>query len=290
LLELVFLQFVNGIISGSSYALVAVGQTMIWGVLRALNFAHGEYYMLGAMGGWLIMSLAPLPYGAVIPLSLILSLMIAVGISRSVMEHLIDVPVEMAVLASLGTSLVLQNGVMLLVPGTYRTFEGGWLRSISFLGSRMAEQRVVVFVATLIIFFLLEALIRRTRIGKAMRAVAQNKECCVVVGIDMAAVARFTYVLGIGLAALAGILMAPIVTVITPTMGIGITLKAFVVIVIGGIGNVRGTFLAAHFLGVVESLVVGFIGMQMRESVGYLALVAVLLWRPQGLFSLKGRY
>lgn len=283
-------QTVNGVITGSMYALVAAGMTMIFGVLRAINFAHGEYYMLGTFAAWLVISRLEVPYAVSIIAGVAIAALIAAVIGRAVMQRLVGSPFQAGVLATIGISLILQNAVILAFGGGYKVFEGGWIDPVEFFGIGMAQQRIVLIVAAIAIFAALEWMVRKTRMGKAIRAVSQNIECCQVNGIDVESVVRRTFLLGTALAALSGILTAPVNVSVYGGMGESITLKTFAVIVMGGMGNVRGTLLAGMLLGVVEALVSGLIGLQYRDSVGFIALLLMLMLRPHGLFSQKARF
>lgn len=283
-------QVVNGIISGSMYALIAAGMTMIFGVLRAINFAHGEYYMIGTFAAWYVIAQLGVDYSTAIILGVAISAAIAALIGRYVMQRLIGAPFQAGVLATLGISLILQNAVILAFGGGYRVFAGGWLDPVEVLGIGMAQQRVVLIGVALAVFGALEWMVVKTRMGKTIRAVSQNIECCQVNGIDVEAVVRHTFILGTALAALSGILTAPVNVSVYGGMGESVTLKTFAVIVMGGMGNVRGTLLAGCLLGVVESLVSGYLGLQYRDAVGFIALLLMLMLRPQGLFSLKARF
>jgi len=194
------------------------------------------------------------------------------------------------VLATIGISLVLQNLAILTFGGSYKTFPGGWLEPVEFFEISLAQQRIVIVIVVVIAFLSLEWMVKRTRMGKAIRAVSQNMECCQVVGIDVEQVVLRTFVLGTALAALSGVLTAPINVSVYGGMGEAITLKTFAVIVMGGMGNVRGTLIAGVILGVVESFVAGFMGLQYRDAVGFVALIGMLMWRPSGLFSARARY
>ena len=179
----------------------------------------------------------------------------------------------------LGLALILQNAVILAFGGGYKMFEGGWIEPVQFFGIGMAQQRIVLIVVAVAVFAGLEWMVRKTRMGKSIRAVSQNIECCQVNGIDVESVVRRTFLLGTALAALSGILTAPVNVSVYGGMGESITLKTFAVIVMGGMGNVRGTLLAGVLLGVVESLVSGLIGLQYRDAVGFVALLLMLmLW------------
>jgi len=286
----VFEQVINGVITGSMYALIAAGMTMIFGVLRAINFAHGEYYMLGTFAAWYVISKFEAPYVVSIVLGVAIAALIAATIGRLVMQRLVGAPFQAGVLATIGVSLILQNAVILAFGGGYRVFEGGWIEPVELFGIGMAQQRIVLIVAAIAIFVALEWMVRKTRMGKAIRAVSQNIECCQVNGIDVESVVRRTFLLGTALAALSGVLTAPVNVSVYGGMGESITLKTFAVIVMGGMGNVRGTLLAGMLLGVVESLVSGLIGLQYRDSVGFIALLLMLMFRPHGLFSQKARF
>lgn len=283
-------QIVNGIITGSMYALVAAGMTMIFGVLRAINFAHGEYYMLGTFAAWWVMAQLAADYSIAIIGGVAIVSLIAVLIGRAVMQRLIGQPFQAGVLATLGLSLILQNIVILAFGGGYKVFSGGWIEPIEMGDFGMSQQRVILVVVTLAVFAGLEWMVRGTRLGRSIRAVSQNIECCQVNGIDVEQVVRRTFLIGVAIAALSGILTGPINVSIYGGMGESITLKTFAVIVMGGMGNVRGTLIAGCLLGVVESLVASFIGLQYRDSVGFIVLLLMLMFRPHGLFSSKARF
>ena len=285
-----FEQVVNGIIAGSTYALIAAGMTMIFGVLRAINFAHGEYYMLGTFAAWLVIEKLQAPYAVAIIAGVAIAALIAAVIGRTVMQRLIGAPFQAGVLATLGISLILQNAVILAFGGGYKVFNGGWIEPVQVLGVGMAQQRILLIVVAVGVFAGLEWMVRSTRMGKSIRAVSQNIECCQVNGIDVESVVRRTFLLGTALAALSGVLTAPVSVSVYGGMGESITLKTFAVIVMGGMGNVRGTLLAGCLLGVVESLVSGLVGLQYRDSVAFVALLLMLMLRPHGLFSQKARF
>lgn len=290
MIDLFIQQLVNGIVTGAVYAIVAVGMTMIFGVLRAINFAHGEYYMAGTFGAWVAIAYFHLPYPVALVLGIITTAIIAAVVGKLVMTRLVGATAEAGVIATLGISLVLQNVVILIFGGGYKVFSAGYIEPVSVFGVSLAEQRVLILVVCLVVFLGLELIVRFTRMGKAMRAVSQNTEACQVVGIDVERVVQGTFVLGAALAALAGVLTAPVNVSVYGGMGGLITFKTLPIIVMGGLGNVRGTLVAAMLLGIAESLVVGYVGLQFRDSVGFVALILMLMWRPHGLFSTQARF
>jgi branched-chain amino acid transport system permease protein len=288
--DLLAAQLVNGIVAGSVYAIVAVGMTMIFGVLRAINFAHGEYYMVGTFGAWVAILYFHLPYPVALAIGVITTAILAVIVGKLVMARMVGATAEAGVVATLGISLVLQNVVVLMFGGGYKVFRGGYIHPVSLFGFSLTEQRLLILVVCLLVFAGLELLVLYTRMGKAMRAVSQNTEACTVVGIDVQQVVVWTFVLGAALAALAGVLTAPVNVSVYGGMGGLITFKTLPIIVMGGLGNVRGTLVAAMLLGVAESLVAGYVGLQFRDSVGFATLILMLMWRPHGLFSTQARF
>ena len=283
-------QLINGIVAGSVYAIVAVGMTMIFGVLRAINFAHGEYYMVGTFGAWVAIFYLHLPYPVALAAGVITTAIIAVVVGKLVMARMVGATAEAGVVATLGISLVLQNVVVLMFGGGYKVFRGGYIQPVSLFGFPLAEQRLLILAVCLLVFAGLELMVLYTRMGKAMRAVSQNIEACHVVGVDVEQVVVWTFVLGAALAALAGVLTAPVNVSVYGGMGGLITFKTLPIIVMGGLGNVRGTLVAAMLLGVAESLVGGYVGLQFRDSVGFATLILMLMWRPHGLFSTQARF
>ena len=283
-------QVVNGVVTGSIYAIVAVGMTMIFGVLRAINFAHGEYYMLGTFGAWFAIDYLGLSYEASIVVAVISTIVVAWVVGRLVMQRMVNLPAEAGVLATLGVALVLQNTVILVFGGGYKFFAGGYISPVEIFGFSMAQQRVLILVVCLLVFVGLELMVTYSRMGKSMRAVSQNVECCEVVGIDVSQVVLRTFILGSALAALSGVLTAPVNVSVYGGMGELITFKTLPIIIMGGLGNVRGTFFAAMILGIAESLVATYVGLQYRDTVGFATLILMLMWRPYGLFSAQARF
>jgi len=287
--DLILSQLLNGILTGSIYALVAVGLALVFGVLGVINFAQGENFMLGAFAAWAAVTFLHVPYEIAIVVALAFSVALAVVVSVTIMERLASASFELGVLATIGLYMIYQNTVQLLAGGTFKAFPRGWSDLVGVWGLSLPIQRVVILAFTVLTFIALELTIRKTRFGKAVRAVSQNKEACLVAGIDVEKVVRYTFVLGIGLAGVAGALMGPVVLSIYPAMGQPFTLKAFAIVAIGGLGNMTGAFIGAFLLGIVESFVVGFAGLGYRDAVAFVALVVVLMWRPLGLFGSKVR-
>jgi branched-chain amino acid transport system permease protein len=282
-------QTANGILTGGTYALVAVGLVLVFSVMRAINFAHGEYYMLGALVAWTALDTLGWPYPVAVVVSAVVSAVLGFVVSRVLMERLLVMPFSMAVLATLGVQLALQNGAQILWGASPKYFNGGWRTPVEVGGVGVIGQQLVIFVVAVAVFVALSRLVARTRLGRSMRAVAQNREACLVVGLDVARVARITFTLGVALAGLAGALVAPVLVNVGTTIGLPMVLRCFAIIVLGGVGSVPGALVGGLVLGVAESFVAGYLTLQLRDAVGFVILIAMLIARPQGLFGLRVR-
>ena len=290
MLNLLGEQLLNGIVTGSVYAIVAVGMTMTFGVLRVINFAHGEYFMVGTFASWFVIEKFDLGYPQSVVFAVALTALLAIMVGYFLMRKMVGAPFENGVLATLGVSLILQNLAFALFGGSYKFFNGGYIEPVELFGYGLAQQRILIVIVCVLVFIGLDLMVTYSRMGKSMRAVSQNIECCEIVGIDVQSVVLWTFVIGASLAGLSGVLTAPVNVSVYGGMGELITFKTLPIIIMGGLGNVRGTLIAAMILGIAESFVAGFIGLQFRDSVGFVTLILMLMWRPHGLFSLQSRF
>jgi branched-chain amino acid transport system permease protein len=275
----------NGIVIGVIYALVAMGLSLIFGVLEIVNFAHGEFYMLGAMLAYFLTMNARLGYW---PTILVVTA-VAVGLGYVLYEALLGSlqgeGFERSILLTLGLSMVLQNGAVFVFTTTPKMIQTRYSYSNVSLGDlRVPVMRLVALGLGLLAFGALYLILYRTRVGKAMRGVAQNRDAALMVGIDPRAVSRLAVAIGVGLSGLAGAALAPVYAV-HPLMGFSFVFKAFAIIIIGGLGNVAGAAIAAVGLGVLESVVGGFFPLVMVDALAFTSMIAILLLRPQGLFG-----
>jgi len=268
-----------------SYVLIATGLTLVFGVLRIINFAHGEFYMLGAMLAYFLATGWKIGYWPTIVMVTAVAVCLGYVLYEALLGSIQGEGFERSILLTLGLSMVLQNGAvylftttprMMLVASTYSHLGVGDVR-ISVLRLFALGLGVAAFAALYLILY-------RTRVGKAMRGVTQNREAAVMVGIDPRGVSRLAVAIGIGLSGLAGAALAPVYAV-HPLMGAGFVFKAFAIIIIGGLGNVSGAAIAAVMLGVIESFAGGLLPLAMTDAVAFIAMIAVLLLRPQGLFG-----
>ena len=287
-------QLVNGIAWGSIYALVALGYTMVYGVLRLINFAHGEVYMVGAMTGFyaahaLGVAERPSVVGLAATLLAAMATCAALGatIERVAYRPLRHAPRLAPLITAIGVSLLLQNAGQLVFgadpkffPPLVASHEAWRVGSLA-----VSNIQLTVLLTALVLMAGLELVVMRTRVGRAMRAVAQDADAAALMGVPVDRIIQLTFVLGSALAGAAGILVGLSNPKIDPLMGLLPGLKAFVAAVLGGIGSIPGAMLGGLLLGVVETLVAGYLSSTYRDAIAFVILIAILLYRPTGLFG-----
>jgi branched-chain amino acid transport system permease protein len=287
-------QMVNGVTWGSVYALIALGYTMVYGILRLINFAHGDVYMLGAFFGffvarWIGAAQDPNPFKAIVVL---LASMVACGLVGVVIERSAYKPVRRssrlaALITAIGVSLLLENGGI-VVFGPDPKFFPQIIPAHEIklgLGVTISNQQVIILLVSLVLMVGLRAVVLYTRTGKAMQAVSFNHTAAALMGISVDRIITFTFMLGSMLAAAAGVLVALQNPKIEPLMGIMPGLKAFVAAVLGGIGNVPGAMIGGLVMGIAEVLVVGYISPTYRDAIAFILLIVILLVRPSGILG-----
>ena len=293
-MEVFLQQLVNGITWGSVYALIALGYTMVYGILRLINFAHGDVFMLGAFFAYYVAHRlnVPLEPSAWKAVAVLVAAMAGAGIVGFLIERFAYRPVRnssrlTALITAIGVSLLLQNGG-LLVFGTEpkRLPPIVEVRNIDLGGGVTVTNVQLLIIATaLVLMAVLRWIVLSTRTGKAMRAVSFNRDAATLMGIPADRIISFTFVLGATLAAAAGVLVGLLNPKIDPLMGIMPGLKAFVAAVVGGIGNIPGAVLGGLIMGLAEVLVVGYVSSTYRDAIAFVLLIAILLFRPAGLLG-----
>jgi branched-chain amino acid transport system permease protein len=289
-------QLINGLAQGSIYALIALGYTMVYGVLRFINFAHGDVFMLGAFSGFYLTPVLRrfLPAQSILLAFLVLLLSMAICavlgilIERFAYRPLRDKPKLTVLITAIGVSLLIEYvgqhpNVFTPSPHTFPTL----LPSHNFqLGGLVINStEIVVLAITACLLVILQFIVHRTKLGTAMRAVSFNAPAAALMGININVVISFTFGLGSALAAAAGILYAVKYPSIDPLMGILPGLKAFVAAVLGGIGNIPGAALGGLVLGVVETFVGGSSFSSYRDAIAFAILILILLFKPSGLLG-----
>lgn len=274
---------VNGLVLGAMYFLMAIGFTMVFGIMRIVNFAHGEFYMLGGFAFLFFFVQLHLPF----VLALIASALV-VGLIGMAVERLVFRPYRgdelSGMIAALGLAIVLQSSAALAFGAMPQAVPDVVAGSVSFGSVTVSAGRMLAIGLSFAILVLLWLFIRFSRTGRAMRAVVQDREIAAVQGMRPGRIYPLAFGIGVGLAALAGAIMSPILTV-EPYMGVTPLLKAFVVVILGGLGSVMGAVIAGVGLGVFESFVSNFYGAAAADLLQLVLVIVILLVRPQGLLG-----
>jgi len=275
----------NGVVLGVIYALIAMGLALIFGVLEIVNFAHGELYMLAAMGAYFVTMQLGIDYWASIAIVTAGAFCLGIVFYEALLARVAGRDFERNILLTLGVSMVLQNGAVFLLTTTPRLELTPYTYQNLILGDvRVPVLRLFALGLALAAFAALYLVLHHTRTGTAMRGVAQNRAAALMVGIDPHAAARLAVAIGVGLSGLAGAALAPVYSV-HPTMGFAFVFKAFAIIIIGGLGNISGAAIAAVTLGLLESVAGGFLAPAFVDAIAFVAMILILLFRPEGLFG-----
>jgi branched-chain amino acid transport system permease protein len=287
-------QLVNGLTWGSVYALIALGYTMVYGILRLINFAHGDVYMLGAFFAYFIARWLGAAAGGGVSSAVIvlIAAMVGCGIVGFLIERLAYKPVRRssrlaALITAIGVSLLLENGGILLFGADPKFFPQIIpSRNVALgAGVTISNQQIIILVVSIALMAALRWIVLHTRVGKAMRAVSHNHMAASLMGISVDRIITFTFVLGSMLAAAAGVLVALQNPKIDPLMGVMPGLKAFVAAVLGGIGNIPGAVLGGLVMGIAEVMVVGYLSPTYRDAIAFVLLILILLVRPAGILG-----
>lgn len=275
----------NGASVGLGYGLAAVGLALVFGILEQVNFAHGEVYMVGAFALWGLGQATGLPYGVTYAAIVVLMAAFGLLLAEVVFLPTLERSFESVILATFAVSIILQNAVRLAFGATPQRITSPLDAIVIDAGGMLFfGQRLFVAAMALVALTALTLFLRRTETGRAMRAMAQSRAACLMVGIDIRRITRITAAAGAALTALAAGAMAPLFD-LYPNMGTDIVFKSFAVVIIGGMGNVTGALLAGLLLGLVESLAGGLLGTAWRDGMGFVLMIGMLLLRPQGLFG-----
>ncbi len=292
-------QLINGLTIGSIYALIALGYTMVYGILRLINFAHGDIYMVGAYAGYLLaiylgFDANPSIFGFIVVLlgAMLVAALIGMAIERFAYRPVRKFSRMTTLITAIGMSLFIEYLFVFIFSGTPRSFPQ-LLQNDNYTifgNATISTSQILIFAVSILLMIALQYIIFRTKIGKAMRAVSFNLNSAKLMGVNTDFVIAFTFALGSALAAAGGVLTAQYNPKIEPLMGIITGLKAFVAAVLGGIGNIPGAVLGGLLIGAAETLVVGYgsyigIPSTYRDAVAFAILILVLLIRPAGLLG-----
>ncbi len=288
-------QLINGLAVGGIYALVALGYTMVYGVLKLINFAHGDIFTIGAYLGMTLLvsgvlsgNLAPvLAVGIVVVIVFGLVALLGVALERVAYRPLRKANRLAAVVSALGASIVLQNAVMLIYGARVYVYPENLIPAVTFniFGLNVPVMRVIVIVSSLVLMLALYAFINRTRMGTAIRAVAIDQGAARLMGINVDRVISLVFFIGAGLGGVAGVMVGVYYGQIDFMMGWSYGLKAFTAAILGGIGNIPGAMLGGLLLGVIEALGASYLAMAWKDAIAFLVLILILIIRPTGLLG-----
>lgn len=283
-------QIVNGISLGSIYALIALGYTMVYGIIKLINFAHGDVYMIGAYIGFAAITYAKLGFFPALIISMLLCALLGMVIERVAYKPLRNATKIAVLITAIGVSLLLEYVMMFFVGAEVRSYPQVLSDQSFHLGDVLINLQQVYIVATAIaLMILLQFIVHKTKTGKAMRAVSIDKDAAQLMGIKVDRTISFTFAIGSAFAGAAGVLVGIYYNSIDPLMGIMPGLKAFVAAVFGGIGSIPGAMIGGLFIGIMETMVSGYGNSMYRDAAVFAFLILILLFRPTGLLGKNTR-
>ena len=285
-------QMINGLTLGSVYALIALGYTLVYGIIKLLNFAHGDIFMVGSfISYYLILSFNMNVFVAFLG-TMAITAVLGVVTDQIAYKPLRNAPRISALITAIGVSYLLRNGMIVLAGAETRAYLQAFENVPSFVNQSfqigsitIRAMQVILLVTTIALMVILQFIVQKTKMGKAMRAVSVDADAAQLMGIDTNTVIAFTFVLGSALAGASGMLVGIYYNSISPMLGAGYGTKAFVAAVIGGIGLVPGAVLGGYLLGMIEVMITAYGNSMIRDAVVYIILIVILLIRPAGLLG-----
>jgi len=280
-------QLVNGISLGSIYALIALGYTMVYGIVKLINFAHGDVFMVGAFIGFYSITILDLGFFPALLISMVACAIFGVLIERIAYKPLRNATRIAALITAIGVSLFIEYGTIYIRGAQPEAYPDGIvpLKTLEIFGVKISGQSILILGTSLILMILLQFIVHKTKIGKAMRAVSHDMDAARLMGINVNNTISATFAIGSALAGAAGVVFGVYYTKIEPLMGIIPGLKAFVAAVLGGIGIIPGAMTGGLLLGVIESLVSAAGYSLWRDGVAFVVLILILIFKPAGLFG-----
>lgn len=280
-------QMINGLSLGSIYALIALGYTMVYGIIKLINFAHGDIYMLGAFTAFYATTFFHLNFFVALIIAMLLCGVLGVLIERIAYMPLRHATRITALITAMGVSYVLEYTMQYFAGSDVKTFPTDLLENTAFSlgGVRITMMQIYIFVITIILMVLLTYIVNKTKMGRAMRAVSVDEDAAKLMGINVDTTISFTFFLGSCLAGVAGVLVGVYYNSINPLMGMTPGLKAFIAAVFGGIGNIPGAMIGGLFIGIAETLVTAYGSSLYKDAIVYVILILVLILKPDGLLG-----
>lgn len=283
-MELFLQQIFNGIMLGSTYAIVALGLTLVFGILHIPNFAHGHLYMLGAYVTFFLITIYRFGFWPALIASMVILALVGVVVERLVYRPLRDQPHINSFISAIGALMFLETFVVIGWGPQGQRIPNPYPDTIELLGITMTQQRLLVIIAAIVLIVLLQLFLKKTTPGTTIEAVAQNREGAMLVGINVNRVSSMTFAISTATAAAAASLVAPIF-MISPSMGALLGMKAFVIVILGGLGSIPGAIIGGYILGLIEALGGGYISADYKDVFAFGALILILAFKPTGLFG-----
>lgn len=282
-----FQQLINGFSLGSIYALIALGYTMVYGIIMLINFAHGDIMMVGAYVGFFSVTLLGTNIFAAMAAAILVCSILGVLMEKIAYKPLRNSTRIAALTTAIGTSLFLEYITILLLGANQRIYPDSVFPAVnySFFGLMISNKDIFIIISAILLMVLLQVFIKKTKTGKAMRAVSIDREAAQLMGISVDRTISFTFAIGSSLAAAAGVMVGVYYNTINPLMGIIPGLKAFVAAVLGGIGIIPGAMVGGVMMGILETMVSGYGSSLYRDAVAFAVLILILLIKPTGLFG-----
>jgi branched-chain amino acid transport system permease protein len=279
-------QLINGLSIGSVYALIALGYTMVYGIIKLINFAHGDIFMFGAYVGMVAITTFKLNFFAALIVAMAVTAFFGVIIERVAYKPLRKSSKTAALITAIGVSFLIQNGTQLIMGANIYAFPQIIANQyFDIYGVRINLLQLVIFFTSIILMFILQFIVRKTKLGRAMRSVAVDKDASVLMGVNVDNTITITFAIGSALAAAAGIMVGLYYIKIYPFMGFAPGLKAFVAAVFGGIGIIPGAMIGGFAIGLIETLVAGYGSTLYKDAVVYGILILILIVKPSGLLG-----
>lgn len=283
-------QLINGISLGSIYALIALGYTMVYGIIKLINFAHGDVFMVGAFIGFYAIAGWGLDFFSALILSMAVCAVFGVLIERIAYKRLRNATRIAALITAIGVSLLIEYGVIYLRGPQLESYPNVFAnKSFDFFGAQISSQSLLILSVSVVLMIILQFIVHKTKIGKAMRAVSHDVDAARLMGINVDNTISATFAIGSALAGAAGVIFGMYYTKIDPLMGIIPGLKAFVAAVLGGIGIIPGAMVGGLVLGVVETVVSALGYSLWRDAAAFIILILILIFRPSGIFGKNTR-
>lgn len=277
--------FISGLGLGSVYAIIALGYSMVYGIAKMLNFAHGDVIMIGAFVSYFAMSDHGLPAAVAVLLSILICTLLGVLIERLAYKPLRQATSLAVLITAIGVSYFLQNIAQILWGADTKIFPSVLSGSLSVSGLSVSYLTLITISACAVIMVVLTLFINRTKTGRAMRACSEDKGAAALMGINVDRIISLTFAIGSGLAAIAAVLLCATYPSVYPTLGSMPGIKAFTAAVFGGIGSIPGAFLGGLLLGVIENLSKAYISTQLSDAIVFAVLIVILLIKPAGLLG-----